>query len=121
MANLVADFKARGVPIDGIGLESHFILGEVPTTLQANMEAFTALGVEVAITELDIRMMLPVTQAMLEQQQSDFETVISACTAVADCVGVSCFFHSSEFVEVIRLFFAPFSRRSRSGNSMFAY
>ena len=88
MADLVSDLKSRGIPIDGIGLESHFILGEVPTTLQANMEAFTALGVEIAITELNIRMTLPVTEAMLEQQQADFETVISACTAVKDCVGV---------------------------------
>ncbi|KAH7875668.1 endo-1,4-beta-xylanase C precursor [Lentinula edodes] len=89
MENLVTDLKSRGIPIDGIGLESHFILGEIPTTLQAQMEAFTALGVEVAVTELDIRMTLPETDALLAQQQTDYQTVVSACTAVADCVGVS--------------------------------
>jgi endo-1,4-beta-xylanase len=41
--------------IDGIGFQSHFIIGEVPTTLQANLQRFADLGLEVAITELDIR------------------------------------------------------------------
>jgi endo-1,4-beta-xylanase len=31
------------------------IVGQVPTTFQANMQAFADLGVDVAITELDIR------------------------------------------------------------------
>jgi endo-1,4-beta-xylanase len=53
------------------------------------MEAFTALGVEIAITELDIRMQLPETAALLEQQKSDYQTVISACKAVSGCIGVT--------------------------------
>ncbi|KAJ3982374.1 endo-beta-1,4-glucanase [Lentinula detonsa] len=97
MANLVSDLKSRGIPIDGIGLESHFILGEIPTTLQAQMEAFTALGVEVAVTELDIRMTLPETDALLAQQQTDFQNVVSACTAVADCVGVTVWEYTDKY------------------------
>ncbi|KIK58011.1 glycoside hydrolase family 10 protein [Collybiopsis luxurians FD-317 M1] len=97
MANLVSGLKERGVPIHGIGLESHFILGEVPTTLQAQMEAFTALGVEVAVTELDIRMTLPETDALLAQQQTDYQTVISACRAVADCVGVTVWEYTDKY------------------------
>ncbi|KAJ3900340.1 endo-beta-1,4-glucanase [Lentinula edodes] len=97
MENLVTDLKSRGIPIDGIGLESHFILGEIPTTLQAQMEAFTALGVEVAVTELDIRMTLPETDALLAQQQTDYQTVVSACTAVADCVGVTVWEYTDKY------------------------
>jgi endo-1,4-beta-xylanase len=41
--------------IDGIGFQSHFIVGEVPTTLQANLQRFADLGLEVALTEIDIR------------------------------------------------------------------
>lgn len=89
MANLVTQLKADGVPIDGIGIESHLIVGEVPTTMQANLEQFTALGVEVALTELDIRMTLPETPALLEQQKADYNTVISACNAVPGCVGIT--------------------------------
>jgi len=89
MLNLVKTLKANGTPIHGIGFESHFIVGEVPTTIQATMEAFVALGVEVAVTELDIRMTLPETAALLAQQKKDYQTVVSACNAVPGCVGVT--------------------------------
>ena len=89
MQNLVSSLKAAGVPIDGIGIESHLIVGEVPTTMQENMEAITALGVEVAITELDIRMTLPSTPALLAQQKTDYTNVIKACASVEACVGVT--------------------------------
>ncbi|KAF8809721.1 beta-1,4-endoxylanase [Phlegmacium glaucopus] len=89
MFNLVKSLKATGVPIDGIGLQAHLIVGQVPSTIKANMERFTALGVEIAITELDIRMTLPETAALLEQQKQDYQTVVSACKAVAGCVGIT--------------------------------
>jgi len=89
MQNLVQTLKADGVPIDCIGFESHFILGEIPSDLQSNMEAFTALGVDVQITELDIRMELPETADLLDQQKSEYETVIAACVAVSGCVGMT--------------------------------
>jgi len=81
--------QADDVPIDGVGFESHFIVGEVPTTLVENFQAYAALGLEFAITELDIRMPLPATAAMLEQQKTDYYTVVSACLAVPQCVGVT--------------------------------
>lgn len=89
MVNLVTSLKAAGTPIDGIGIQGHLIVGEVPTTLQANIEQFVALGVEVAITELDIRMTLPATDALLAQQKADYEYVITACNNVAGCIGVT--------------------------------
>ena len=52
MINLVQQLKSDGVPIDGIGLQCHFIVGEVPTTFQSNLEAMTALGVEVSRTDI---------------------------------------------------------------------
>jgi endo-1,4-beta-xylanase len=98
MLNLVKSLKASGVPIDGVGFQcafnldmilrdffkiivptGHFIVGEVPTTIQQNMEAFVAAGVEVAITELDIRMTLPPTPELYEQQKTDYETVGLNC------------------------------------------
>lgn len=89
MANLVRSLKQQGVPIDGIGVQAHLIVGQVPSTLQQNLQQFTSLGVEVAITELDIRMTLPSTAALLTQQQNDYRAVIEACKAVSGCVGVT--------------------------------
>jgi len=89
LQNLIKQLQADDVPIDGVGFESHFIVGEVPTTLVENFQAYAALGLEFAITELDIRMPLPATAAMLEQQKTDYYTVVSACLAVPQCVGVT--------------------------------
>ena len=89
MYNLVKSLKEQGVPINGVGLESHFILGTVPSTMLANMRRFAALGVDVAVTELDDRIQLPATTADLSQQASDYATVVGDCLAVRRCVGVS--------------------------------
>lgn len=77
------------MPIDGVGFQCHFIVGEVSTSLATVMSQFTAIGVEVAITELDIRMTLPSTQALLNQQATDYKNVIAACKSVSGCVGVT--------------------------------
>ena len=90
LKNLIKSLKASGVPIDGVGIQSHLTVGGVPATLQQNMEEFTALGVEVAITELDVRFAaLPPTAAGLAQQKADYATVVGACNAVSGCVGVT--------------------------------
>ena len=89
LLNLVKSLKAAGVPLDGVGFQCHFIVGEVPSDLQQQLEAFAAAGVEVALTELDIRMTLPATQALLNQQETDYRNVVAACEAVDACVGIT--------------------------------
>ncbi|MGX9883488.1 endo-1,4-beta-xylanase [Streptomyces sp. NPDC002276] len=87
--NLVKSLKAAGVPIDGVGLQAHLILGQVPATLQQNIQRFADLGVDVAITELDVRMALPADATKLAQQKADFKTVVAACAAVTRCVNIT--------------------------------
>ncbi|MEV7388474.1 MULTISPECIES: endo-1,4-beta-xylanase [unclassified Streptomyces] len=87
--NLVRSLKAAGVPIDGVGLQAHLILGQVPSTLQQNIQRFADLGVDVAITELDVRMALPADSTKLAQQKADFKSVVAACVAVTRCVNVT--------------------------------
>jgi endo-1,4-beta-xylanase len=89
MFSLVQSLKSQGVPIDGVGFESHFILGQVPSSLQSNLARFAALGVDVAITELDVRMQTPSTSAKLSQQANDYRTVVNACLSVSRCVGIT--------------------------------
>ncbi|MFB7271118.1 endo-1,4-beta-xylanase [Streptomyces sp. NPDC056244] len=89
MYSLVQRLKAQGVPIDGVGFQGHLILGQVPSTLQANLQRFADLGVEVAITELDIRIALPASDAELAQQKAEYKAVTNACLAVARCEGVT--------------------------------
>jgi endo-1,4-beta-xylanase len=91
--NLVKSLQARGIKIDGVGLQAHFIVGSTPSRSAqvTNMKTFTALGVEVAVTELDVRFSsLPPTTAGLTQQGIDYVSTIGACLDVgASCVGVT--------------------------------
>jgi endo-1,4-beta-xylanase len=86
---MVKSFKQQGIPIDGVGLQAHLILGQVPGTLQQNIKRFADLGVDVAITELDIRMRTPRDAAKDAQQAADYRTVVNACLAVTRCVGIT--------------------------------
>lgn len=83
--NMVQSFKASGVPIDCVGFQSHLIVGQVPSDFQANLQRFASLGVDVQITELDIRMPTPPSTANLNQQATDYSNVVKACLAVSRC------------------------------------
>lgn len=57
---MAADFKNRGVPLNGIGFQMHIDLGfDNPVALASftnNLQRFAALGMELHITEMDIRL-----------------------------------------------------------------
>jgi endo-1,4-beta-xylanase len=81
--NLVRDFKARGVPIDCVGFQSHFnSQSPVPGNYQTTLSSFAALGVDVQITELDI-------EGSGTAQADNYRRVVQACLAVSRCTGIS--------------------------------
>jgi len=81
--NLVKDFKARGVPIDCVGFQSHFnSASPVPADYQANLQRFADLGVDVQITELDI-------EGSGTAQATSYGNVVKACLAVSRCTGIT--------------------------------
>ncbi|KAA8893115.1 beta-1,4-endoxylanase [Sphaerosporella brunnea] len=102
--NLVSKLKAANAPIDCIGIQGHLIVGEVPSTLQANWAQFASLGVDVAITELDIRMTLPETDALLQQQAKDYATVVAACMNVSRCIGITIWDYTDKYSWVPQTF-----------------
>ena len=87
--DLVASLEAAGASIDGVGLQSHLIAGAAPADIEAVMRKFAALGVDVAVTELDLRVRLPPTAASLAAQAADYALVAAACGATPRCVGVT--------------------------------
>ncbi|KAL5522844.1 hypothetical protein ACEPAG_8862 [Sanghuangporus baumii] len=87
--NVVQGFIRDGVPVDGIGFQCHFTLGQVPTTIAENMQRFAALGLDVAVTEVDINMRGPANETALAQQARDYWTVVNACVSTNRCVGVT--------------------------------
>ncbi|MEV5609540.1 non-reducing end alpha-L-arabinofuranosidase family hydrolase [Streptomyces sp. NPDC052225] len=76
---LVKDFKARGVPIDCVGFQSHFGAGGPPASFRTTLANFAALGVDVQITELDIA----------QASATHYSTAVKACLAVARCTGIT--------------------------------
>jgi len=89
MFTLAQQLLAAGVPLGGVGLESHFIVGQNPSNILANMQRFAALGIDVAVTELDDRMPTPASSANLQQQATDDANVAKDCLAVSRCVGIT--------------------------------
>lgn len=90
---MLKDFKQRGVPIDGVGLQLHISrLDFDSAAVAANIARLTALGFQVHITELDIS--LPVDssgQARTEdlQRQADlYRAVVHACVQHPGCTAI---------------------------------
>ncbi|MGH3993552.1 MAG: endo-1,4-beta-xylanase, partial [Pseudonocardiaceae bacterium] len=84
------DLRAQGVPIDGVGLQAHLAIQYgFPNDLQQNIARFAALGVDVKITELDVRMPLPADATKLATQATYYRNVVNACLAVTRCRGVT--------------------------------
>ncbi|MGW2729485.1 endo-1,4-beta-xylanase [Streptomyces sp. NPDC001494] len=95
---LAADLKARGVPLDGIGLQAHLALQYgYPATLEDNLRRFSRLGLDTALTEVDVRMQLPVTDAKLAEQAAWYRDLTTACLAVHRCVGVTIWDYTDKY------------------------
>ncbi|MER5475871.1 endo-1,4-beta-xylanase [Streptomyces sp. NPDC002734] len=80
MYNMVKDFKQRGVPIDCVGFQSHFNSGSpYNSNFRTTLQNFAALGVDVAITELDIQ----------GASSTTYAAVVNDCLAVSRCLGIT--------------------------------
>lgn len=86
MYALVKSLKEQHVPIDGVGFETHLGLQFGLPSMQENLQRFADLGLDVSITEMDVRMILPATPELLATQASWYAQVMQACIAVRRCV-----------------------------------
>jgi endo-1,4-beta-xylanase len=87
---LIKRLRAQRVPVDGFSAQAHLSTRYgFPGDLEANLRRFSALGLETAITELDVRMDLPEggvpTEAQLVQQADYYDRTLTACLNVKGC------------------------------------
>ncbi len=73
--NLAKHLQERHIPIDGVGLQCHFSIGEVDSVkLEKTIQRFGELGLKCAITELDLG--IPSTSATnLEEQARNYRVI----------------------------------------------
>jgi endo-1,4-beta-xylanase len=85
---MAKDFKARGVPLDGIGFQAHVTLKfDDPATLGSfakNLDRFAKLGLELHITELDVRLN-DSSPASLSAQAKVYGDIATLCVQQPAC------------------------------------
>lgn len=84
---LVSDLLARGVPIHGVGLQAHFDVGTIDyDSVAENIQRLGELGLQVQITELDIKYRdAEPSPVLLAQQARDYRRVMEVCLENPAC------------------------------------
>jgi GH35 family endo-1,4-beta-xylanase len=89
---MAKDFVARGVPLNGIGMQMHLgLVSAVPAPAErvAVMNSYADLGLRVAITELDVGLTPPLGVGQLAVQTTVYEQVAQACADQPACTGMT--------------------------------
>lgn len=84
---LVKDLKERGVPIHGVGLKFHLDGMIYPDfgSIALNFKRFSDLGLEIQLTELDVRLQEVPNEKMFAQQSAIYSEVMKVALAYKAC------------------------------------
>ena len=87
---LVKGLQQRKVPIDGVGFQFHINNQYLKNleSIEANLKRFAALGLDVHITELDVRACsdsTPCDEAALQQQAEVYAGLLKICLGIKRC------------------------------------
>lgn len=90
---MAQDFVARGVPLHGIGMQMHLTASGInKASVAANIKRLTDVGLQVQITELDVRLPVDSTGAAssdnLAKQAQIYADVFNVCLQFARCTAV---------------------------------
>jgi endo-1,4-beta-xylanase len=84
--NLVSGLKSQGEPIDGVGWQMHQIDGfRIGPQNQTNGQRLADLGLDISITEMDVRLTLPDTPDQLQQQALAYGDAVNFCLTQPAC------------------------------------
>jgi endo-1,4-beta-xylanase len=82
---MALDFKTRGVPLDGIGFQFHVSGTPSLSSMRANFQRFNDLGLNLHITELDVRVAVDsngvATAAALASQGDTYFNIVGTALA----------------------------------------
>jgi endo-1,4-beta-xylanase len=98
---LVQGLRARGIPIDGVGFQAHFTLNPPPpaaSDLQANLARFANAGLDVRVSEMDVRVPDSASSAALSQEATIYHDMLDACLRVgARCTGFTSWGYTDKY------------------------
>jgi len=85
--NLVKTLLEKGVPIHGVGLQMHISTEYYPAPQQvaANIKRLGDLGLEIHITEIDVRIRLPADSKSLIRQAEIYRDMLEVCLSYKKC------------------------------------
>ena len=91
--SMVRDFRRRGIPMDGVGLQMHIPnLHADVVSISANIKRLTGLGVRVHITEMDVALPLDsngnARPQDLVRQADIYRDVALACLSNPGCTAI---------------------------------
>jgi endo-1,4-beta-xylanase len=89
---MVKDFKRRGVPIDGVGIQAHIFKLDPKEfeSIRTNIARLAALGLQVHITEMDVALNVDaegrlLDEADLQKQAEMYRLIAAACFEQPRC------------------------------------
>jgi len=87
----VSDLVADGVPVHGVGLQTHLATAPFDRAVfQDSIQRIADLGLLVEITELDVPLSPIFADARdLQSQARIYREVVEACLAVGNCTGIT--------------------------------
>lgn len=85
--NLITDLRKQGVPVQGFGIQGHLdVQYPFPGDVQANIQRFAKLGLKTALTEVDVRITLPVDATESTSQAYAYNSLLTACLLERSCI-----------------------------------
>ncbi len=88
IVNMISNFKARGIPIDGIGMQFHMTVSTSDANITAAITSAASTGLKVHISELDIRINPSAVQGVVytttlgDQQALRYKYVVKTYNAL---------------------------------------
>lgn len=86
--DMVSSLVDRGVPIDGVGTQAHWsavACSPCGPNMAGNMARLDAIGLDAAITEIDVRIALPVSPEELDVQADLYAMFLRVCMDAPNC------------------------------------
>jgi len=93
--DMVKDLRAQGVPVDVVGSQAHLSTrygNYTPFQIADALNKFAGLGVATALTEVDVRNLMPAEQTgdtinpLLQAQAYDYSALMQGCLASRHCI-----------------------------------